>query len=300
MYINIVKSNLCYIVYLVGEKMENQNNPLKSYFRKPGIWVKLPSQGHFYNVRPTDLNDTGEIPVYPMTAKDELMLKNADALLNGNAIVELIRSCAPAIQDPENMPSIDLDVVLLAIRRSTYGGNMDITTNHDCKDDASNEVSLNLDALMTTIKIIEDIEPVTLSNEIKVYIKPVTVKQLLNLNWVQYEQVRNIQLAEQDNVDEKTRVDMLQKSYYALTSQNIKIVSECIETVLLPDGISVSDQTNIKEWATDLSKSDFKLVETAIMGLGNKGVDKTFKVQCRHCEKEYDSQLDLNPTTFFE
>jgi hypothetical protein len=280
--------------------MENQNNPLKSYFRKPGIWVKLPSQGQFYTVKPKDLNDMGEIPVYPMTAKDELLLKNADALLNGRAIIDLITSCAPAITDPENMPSLDLDAILLAIRRCTYGETMDISTIHDCKEDAKNEVSLNLNAFISGIKTVDTIEPVTMSNNIKVYIKPVTVKQLLNLNWVQYEQVRNLQLAEQQNVDEKTKVDILQKSYHILTSQNIKVVSECIESVELPDGISVTNADNIREWATDLSKQDFKLIETAIMSLGNKGIEKTFKVQCQHCNQEYDSLLDLNPTTFFE
>lgn len=280
--------------------MQNQNNPLKNYFRKPGIWIKLPSQGQFYTVKPKDLNDMGEIPVFPMTAKDELLLKNADALLNGSAITELIHSCAPCIENPEQMPSIDLDAVLLGIRRCTYGESMDVSTTHDCKEDAKNDVSLNLNAVISTIKVVERIEPITLSSDIRVYIKPVTVKQLLNLNWVQYEQVRNIQLAEQRDLDEKTRIEMLQKSYLELTEQNIKIVSECIETVLLPDGISVSDADNIKEWATDLSKADFKLIETAIMSVGNKGIEKTFKVRCQHCDQDYDSQLDLNPTTFFE
>ena len=92
----------------------------------------------------------------------------------------------------------------------------------------------------------------------------------------------------------------MQKSYHELTSQNIKIVSECIDSVVLPDGVSVNNVENIKEWATDLSKTDFKLIETAIMSLGNKGVEKTIKVQCQHCNQEYDSLLDLNPTTFFE
>lgn len=280
--------------------MENQNNPLKSYFRKPGIWVKLPSQGQFYTVKPKDLNDMGEIPVYPMTAKDELLLKNADALLNGSAITGLINSCVPSIENPEQMPSIDLDVILLAIRRCTYGETMDISATHDCKENAKNDISLNLNAVIATIKTVDNIEPITLHNGIKVFIKPVTVKQLLNLNWVQYEQVRNLQLAEQRDLDEKTRIDMIQKSYIELTEQNIKIVSECIDSVLLPDGIGVSNADNIKEWATDLSKQDFKLIETAIMSLGNKGIEKTFKIHCQHCNQEYDSQLDLNPTTFFE
>ena len=81
------------------DNLSPNQNPLKAFFRKPGIWIKLPSQGRFYSVKPSELNEMGEIPVFPMTAKDELMMKNADGLLNGNAIVELVRSCAPCIAD---------------------------------------------------------------------------------------------------------------------------------------------------------------------------------------------------------
>jgi len=175
--------------------MENQTNPLKSYFRKPGIWIKLPSLGKFYKIPPKDLNDMGEIPVYPMTAKDELLLKNADALLNGTAVYKMIESCVPSITDLENIPNIDLDVILLAIRRASYGHTMDIVTSHDCKDSAETESSLNLDYFISEIKTLDHLDPVKMDNGIEVFVKPVTLKQLLNLNWVQYQQVRNIQLA---------------------------------------------------------------------------------------------------------
>lgn len=280
--------------------MENQTNPLKSYFRKPGIWIKLPSQGQFYKVKPTGLNDMGEIAIYPMTAKDELMLKNADALLNGSAIYELIKSCVPSITDHESMPSIDLDAVLVAIRRCTYGENMNFSTQHDCAADAKNESSINLDHVIATIKTIDNIAPITLSNGIKAFIRPVNVRQLLHLNWIQYEQIRNLQLADQGNVDEKTKMDIIQTGYEKLTSENIRIVSECIDTVLLPDGITVTDQNNIREWATDLGKNDFKLIENTIMTIGNTGIEKKFKILCSKCNQEYETQLDLNPTTFFE
>jgi hypothetical protein len=36
-----------------------------------------------------------------MTAKDELMFKTPDALLNGQSTVEVVKSCIPAIQDPD-------------------------------------------------------------------------------------------------------------------------------------------------------------------------------------------------------
>jgi hypothetical protein len=279
--------------------MENQVNPLKSYFRKPGLWIKLPSRGNFYKVKPSDLNDMGEIAVYPMTAKDELLLKNADSLLNGTAIYDLIKNCAPSIQEPESMPNIDLDAVLLAIRRATYGEYMDITVQHDCNADAKNEVRLNLDHFIASIKTVDQTEPITLDNSIKIFVRPVNVRQLLNLNWTQYQQIRNLQLAEQQNVDEKDKVNILQQSYVELTEANVKIVSECIDTVLLPDGVTVTDKANIAEWVLDLSNTDFKRIENSIMGLSEQGLQKKFQVTCDKCGKEFDSQLDLNPTSFF-
>jgi hypothetical protein len=278
--------------------MENQSNPLKQYFRKPGIWIKLPSQGNFYKDRPVDFNSMGEIPVCPMTAKDELLLKNADALLNGSAITQLIKSCVPSIVDPTSMPAIDLDAILVAIKRCTYGENVDVsTTCPECQ--TTNEVSINLNHVISNIKVLETLDPVIFENGIKVFIKPVKVSDLLNLNWVQFEQIRNIQQADQNNADETTKVNLLQQSYQILTEKNLEIVSGCIDTVLLPDGVAVIDYDNIREWISDLSKPEFAKIENAIMITSGMGVNKDFDVTCKNCSTTYKTSLDLNPTTFF-
>lgn len=275
----------------------SENNPLKLYFRKPGIWIKLPSAGKYYKEPLTDFNDMGEIPVYPMTAKDELIMKNADALLNGNAINQLVTSCAPSIKDPGSMPAVDLDAVLLAIRRATYGENLEIDTQcSHCK--ANNSNVLNLNHFISTISTIESGEPVDLDG-IKVFIRPVNVNQLLALNWVQYEQVRNIQLAEQNNIDEREKVNILQAGYTALTSKNLEIISSCVDTVLLPNGVSVTDTGDIKEWAEQLSQPDFKKIELAILSMAQQGMKKDFSINCAACHEDYETSLDLNPTTFF-
>jgi hypothetical protein len=278
--------------------MENRINPLKQYFRKPGLWIKLPSQGNFYKEKPAELNEMGEIPIYPLTAKDELMLKNADALLNGSAITQMINSCAPTIIDPMTMPAIDLDAVLVAIKRCTYGEIQEV--NCTCPQcETANEVSLSLNHIISSIKSVEKLEPVIFDNGITVFIKPVTVHNLLSLNWVQFEQVRNIQIAEQNNIDETAKVNLMQKSYQILTEKNIDIVSSCIDTVLLPDSLAVTDRENIRDWINDLSKPDFAKIEEAIMVTSSMGIDKEFNVTCKNCNTEFKSSLDLNPTTFF-
>ena len=80
-------------------------NPLFKHFRKPSIYLKLPSAGQFYTPGSLDLPVTKEIPVYPMTVKDELTLRTPDAVLNGQGMVEIIKSCAPNIKDPWKMPN---------------------------------------------------------------------------------------------------------------------------------------------------------------------------------------------------
>ena len=101
-----------------------QENPLKKYYRQPKQYIKLPSGYKFYPEGAINVSESGEIAVYPMTAKDELLFKTPDALLNGEATVSVIQSCAPAIKNAWAMPSIDCDAALIAIRMATYGESM--------------------------------------------------------------------------------------------------------------------------------------------------------------------------------
>jgi hypothetical protein len=64
---------------------------MKAYFRKPELKITLPSQGAFYPPGTLQLDQTGEVDVYPMTAIDELTLKTPDALLTGEGTVKTIQ-----------------------------------------------------------------------------------------------------------------------------------------------------------------------------------------------------------------
>ena len=108
-----------------------------------------------------------------------------------------------------------------------------------------------------------------------------------------------MQVAEQQNLSEKEKMDLLSKSYDALTTESINVVSSSIDTVLLPDGTVVKDKAMIEEWVKDLSKHEYSKLEGAIMNTNTKGVSKEFSVQCQKCSTVYKSTLDLNPTTFF-
>ena len=52
--------------------MVENTNPLNKYYRQPAIYISLPSKGKYYTAESYQQTETGEIPVMPMTAKDEI------------------------------------------------------------------------------------------------------------------------------------------------------------------------------------------------------------------------------------
>ena len=107
--------------------MTENTNPLGKYYRQPQIYIKLPSRAKYYSADVFTPTETGEIPILPMTAKDELAFKTPDAMMTGQATVDVIQSCAPNIKNAWKMVNYDTDTILLAIRIATYGETMDIT-----------------------------------------------------------------------------------------------------------------------------------------------------------------------------
>ena len=104
------------------------NNPLRKYFRQPKIYLTLPSKGRYYPQTAISMPESGEVPIFALTAKDEMLMKTPDALLNGEATVEVIKSCVPNILDPWQIPQIDLDALMIAIRMASYGEKLTLTT----------------------------------------------------------------------------------------------------------------------------------------------------------------------------
>ena len=131
--------------------MVENSNPLNKYFRQPAIYISLPS-GNTYPPHVIEPTQTGELGVMPMTAKDEITFKTPDALLNGQATVDVIQSCVPNIKNAWHCPSIDLDIILVAIRRASFGDTLTMTAkvpNTDIMKDFDIKLSQIYDNLST-------------------------------------------------------------------------------------------------------------------------------------------------------
>lgn len=276
--------------------MPKAANPLANYFRQPKLFVRLPSQGKFYLDGSLDKSQNDEYAVYAMTAKDELMFKTPDALMNGQATVEVIKSCVPAIKNPWNMPSIDLDAVLIAIRMATYGEKMEITAScPDCSHRNEYEMNLlnHLDRCNSfEFKSVIDYPP------LKVNIRPYSYQEITKAQIKTLEQQKIFAIVNDENMPDEEKVARFGESFVKLTELTVDVVSGCIQSIETPEGI-VTDQKMIKEFIENAPSEIFNKINDHIGKMKEEISLKSHKVNCQECNFEYEVEIGMDQTNFF-
>lgn len=271
------------------------NNPLKQYFRRPAIYLKLPSGGKYYPQGTVDIPVNGEVAVYPMTAVDEITTKTPDALFNGSAVVEIIKSCIPSIKDPWEIPLMDLDPILVAIRTATNGNNMDITsTCPACEEEAS--YGINLGNLLGTLQKGKYDEPLMLQ-ELSFRFKPLAYKQINRINQIQFE-IQTVVMGLDNIEDPNLKKQRSNESMQKLNDLSLSLVSETIESITTPSAV-VTEKEFIIDFLKNCEKQTFEELRNYAIKMRQASEIKPLKMKCIHCQHDYDQSLILNPTDFF-
>ena len=234
-----------------------EQNPLKKYFRQPKLFITLPSQGNFYPKGAIDFPENGELPVYPMTAKDELTMKTPDALLNGQATVDLIQSCVPNIKDAWQMPSIDLDLILIAIRIATYGENLDITTKVP-NTGKEKEYTVDLRKILQQLSA-PGYEHNIEINGMQVFLRPLTYKEFTDASLKTFEEQRIFRLVNDQNIPDREKLSRFSESFLKLTQLTVGMISKSIAKIVIDD-TEVTDQRFIKEFIDNADKEFYNQI----------------------------------------
>ena len=272
------------------------NNPLRQFFRRPALYLSLPSKGKFYPEGAIEPTENGEFPVYPMTAIDEITSKTPDALFNGNAVANIIKSCVPGIKDPWNMPSIDIDAVLIAIRASTSGTDLEVESKcPSCGEEA--KYGVNLIRLLGEMKA-GDYDTLLNYSDLKIKVRPLSYIEINKGNLAQFDMQREISSLE-GIVDETERNERSGLTMLKLSKMNIDMMVNSIEYILIPGDEQVSDKSFINEFLENCDKKVHDLLRTHIASLREYTTIRPQKIKCIHCENEYDQPLLLNVTDFF-
>jgi len=273
-------------------------NPLIAAYRKPALYISLPSGGRFYNPKPT-LSIDGELAIYPMTARDELITKTPDALYNGEATRALIKSCCPDIQDADQVPMSDLIVILLAIRTASYGNELDIDVKcPSCQ--SMNMLTVDSPTILASAKSVTAETSVELSQGFIVDIKPFNLHDRTLLQLQQVKQQRLIQsLMSQSNMEDAERNEIFGKTFVEIAELTVDLVANCVAGVTIPDSEVITDQDMIHEWLKSISREDYEKIRDRVEELGQSGINNNMKARCQECGHEWTTEVELDMSNFF-
>jgi hypothetical protein len=275
--------------------MTIQNNPLKQYFRRPAIYLKLPSGGKLYALGVVNIPESGELAVYPMTAIDEISSKTPDALYNGTAMADIIKSCIPDIKDPWSINSIDLDAILIAIRAAAGGDDMSISSEcPSCKEVA--EYGVNLVGILSQLKS-ADYEKELIINELAIKFRPLSYKEMNEAGTSQMEAQRIFMMIEKEE-NEAIRAEKTQEALRFITEVTMKILSNTVTHIRTPN-VFVEEKEYILDFLKNCDRETYIAIRDYNASLKAQTEIKPLKIKCINCQHEYDQQFTLNTSDFF-
>jgi hypothetical protein len=279
-------------------------NPLTAFMRQPKIYITLPSGGKYWRADCLDLSATGEYPVYSMTAQDELLLKIPDALMNGQAVVDVIQNCIPNIKDAWGCPTLDIDTILIAIRIATYGESM--TTPITFGDDLELEYQMDLRTVKDQLISQISWDPVvTISPELTVFVRPLYYKEFSESAVQTFETQKIMQIVGDDNMSEEDKLRLFKDSFTKLTQVTLASVAKGIYQVDSVNGSTTNPQ-HIAEFVNNMDKDLFNKIQSHIDSLADKNKLKPITVSVTDEMREkgitgdtIDVPLTFDAATFF-
>jgi hypothetical protein len=241
--------------YLSGENMQPiLPNPLARHFRQPKIYIRLPSNGEYYHggIVKTENN---EYPILGMTARDELLYKTPDALINGQATVDIIQSCVPNIKNAWNVPNIDLDAILVAIRIATVSEMLDLTVKIPGLNE---ERTYQADLRMLLDQIYnQHYDNVVVIGDFSIEVQPTSYRYFTDIALRTFEEQKIFKILKNDLISESDKMKQIQGSFKKLTDINIELVKNSIVSIQYQNDQPVTEPGHISEFIENCEKEFF-------------------------------------------
>jgi hypothetical protein len=277
---------------------EQIENPLKKYYRQPQLYVKLPSKGEWWPEGSLSKTVTNEYPIFAMTARDELALKTPDALLNGQATVDVIQSCVPNIKNAWHTPVCDIDHLLVAIRLATYGNGMDfVSICPHCKH--KNEHTLDLQSLLDKFSNIPSWNKALHVKDLTIVLKPENYKTYNNRSIKVFEEQRIVQAINQEGLEEIAKLEKFKELFKNLLKLTVEQVAGNINYIKLDAHTIVDNEAFINEFFQNCDREVWNTVNDAITEIKSSVPTSKIDLKCESCTQEYQTPLVFEMSNFF-
>lgn len=291
----------------MDDKTQKPVNPLQAYFRKPAIYIQLPSKGKFNTPDELEIPETGEIPVYPMTAKDEILMRTPDALMNGATTVDVIQSCVPAVKNAWKLSALDIDMILVSIRIASYGETTEIKgVCPKCREE--NTYELDLRTIVDKVSN-PDFRPSLKVQDLTLHFKPLTYEVATKEALKNFEQQRMIQSISNSELPEDERLKKFQDAFVRLTVYSVGILGETVGKITMPDGTEVTDKNQISEFIANADRKIFNSIKEHLDKSRQQTTIDPIQFECKGstdlegkttpCGEKWQQPFTIDNSTFF-
>jgi hypothetical protein len=297
-------------VLFIGDKtmpeiqaMPKKSNPLAGFMRQPKIYISLPSGGAYWPQNAIQVPENGQFPVYSMTAKDELVFKTPDALMNGQAVVDVIQSCIPNIKDAWKTPNIDLDLILVAIRIATYGEMMEIShVVPNINEVVEHQIDLRIMLDQLSINRWED--AVEINEQLTCFVRPLTYKHVTMTSMKAFETQRLMQAVNDDDISDEKKLEVFNQSFSKMTDITVDLVADTVQAIQTPDTL-VKEPAYIKEFLKNADADLYKKINDhiarmkKITGLQPLVITSSEEHRALGAPETYEVPIGLDNSDFF-
>lgn len=277
--------------------MTQTANPLKQFFRQPAIYLSLPSGGRHWPATALAMPENRELPVYPMTAIDEITYRTPDALFNGQAVINVVQSCVPNIKNAWEIPGIDLNAVLIAIRIASYGHEMELATKCP-KCETESDFGIDLRMVLDSIQEPDYSTPIQ-HGDLEITLMPVSYRNQSQVGLKQYEQQRSVQQIQNDpNMSDEEKIKRLNETMHLITELTIETLKYSIASIRTPDTL-VTEIEFIRDFLVNCDRKLYQEIRDRVIELRNSSELKPFEVVCPECSHKHQQTLTLDQAAFF-
>ena len=260
--------------------MLDNTNPLLANIKLPGRIFQLPSKGLFYKNGELDESvRDGEIHIHPMSALDEINMRNPDQLFSGEAVNTVFKRCVSGVNKPAQLLAKDVDAIMLFLRAVTYGAAYEFTAKHTCENAKVHNYVANLDEIIVAMKQVDD---ESIDDQYSIRLKNGQVVKLVPSKY--------------QNVLDLIKSNESKKQITAQDEQKnlLMLLMGIIESV---DGIT--SKKMIEEWLRVLPSPLTNSIGAKIEPINDWGAKMQWTGACKDCGETFEVDIPINPISFF-
>ena len=138
---------------------------------------------------------------------------------------------------------------------------------------------MNLPAILDEIKSNTIVNEIKLKDGLSIQTRPLTYKDMTQTSLKTFQQQKLYTTVQTSDLSDEEKVKRFDESFKALTELNVSVLLKNIEKITTPDGTSVSDPLQIKEFVDNANASMITEIQDELTKIRVQGAVKPLKLK---------------------